>query len=387
MIRLSVYDVKLFSDQFQGNNGSRTSVDSIRPPDIARRNQQLGGLQMDLIGVIGDGAFMLRLVEIVEKRLQGGFWICDLPSRETFWSDGMYAILDVDRTQVSPVLGAVNARVHPDDRLAASELEMIVSGGMTVDREMRIVTDNGRLRWVSKHIEFVMNADRKPARMIGILFDITQEVELRHAVGAHRQRFNVLAQAATLFAWSADPDGSVERISGWNTVTGLPEQSAEGWNWAAGVHPQDRDGAVDSWREAVESGQPYERELRLLRHDGGYRWILARASPVRGADGVILEWIGAAVDIQARKEWVMDPMNCLGVTGAQLRAARGLLNWSVSHLAEVSGISSSAIRRLEEFDGMTKGEAAALSALKAALSRAGVEFIFPPSGKPGVRPA
>jgi len=342
---------------------------------------------MDLGGVIGDVYFIRRLVEIVEKRLQGGFWICDLPSRETFWSDGMFALLDADRMQVSPMLGAVNARVHPDDRLAASELEMIVSGGMTVDREMRIVTDNGRLRWVSKHIEFVMNANGKPARMIGILFDITQEVELRQAVAAHRQRFNVLAQAATLFVWSAGPDGSVERISGWNALTGLPEQSAEGWNWAKGVHPDDREAVVESWQAAISSGQPYERELRLIRPDGGHLWVLARASPVRSANGSILEWIGATVDIHARKEWVMDPTNSVNITGAQLRAARGLLNWSVNRLAEESGISASTIRRLEEFDGMTRSEAAALSALKAAVAGAGVEFIFPPNGKPGVRPA
>ena len=330
---------------------------------------------------------MLRLVNIVEKRLQGGFWICDLPSRQTFWSDGMYAILDVDRTQVSPVLGAVNARVHPEDRLSPSELEMIVLGGMTIDRDMRVITDSGRLRWVSKHIEFVTNASGKPVRMIGILFDITQEVELRQAVAAHRQRFNVLAQASTLFVWSANPDGGVERISGWNAVTGLPEQSAEGWSWVAGVHPQDRDGVVESWRGAVASGQPYERELRLLRPDGGHLWVLARASPVRGADGAILEWIGATVDIHARKEWVIDARNSFGVTGAQVRAARGLLNWSVNRLAEESDVSASTIRRLEEFDGTTRSEAAALSALKIALSGAGIEFIFTPNGKPGVRPA
>ena len=107
---------------------------------------------MDLAGCLGDGDFVPRLVEIVEKRLQGGFWICDLPSRETIWSDGMFALLDVDRTLVAPVLGSVNARVHADDRLSPFELEMILTSGMTIDREMRVITDVGRLRWVSKHV-------------------------------------------------------------------------------------------------------------------------------------------------------------------------------------------------------------------------------------------
>lgn len=342
---------------------------------------------MDLGGVIGDGEFVLRLVHIVEERLRGGFWICDLPSRETFWSDGMFDLLDVDRTKFVPVLGAVNARVHVDDRLSPSELETIVSSGAIVDRELRVITDSGRLRWVSKHIEFVNNARGVPVRMIGILFDITHEVELRQAVATHRQRFNVLADAATLFVWSTGADGYSERNPGLAAITGLPEQSTEGWNWAGGIHPDDRESVVQSWRASLESGKPYEQELRLLKRDGGYLWVLARASPVRSANGFILEWIGAAIDIHARKEWAVDPDNAMGVTGSQIRGARGILNWSVNRLGSEASVPSSSIRRLEEFDGVTKGEVLLLEPIKTCLQRAGIEFIFPPTGKPGVRPA
>jgi transcriptional regulator with XRE-family HTH domain len=62
-------------------------------------------------------------------------------------------------------------------------------------------------------------------------------------------------------------------------------------------------------------------------------------------------------------------------------------NWSVRELSEAAKISSSTIRRLEESNGPPPTVEAALAPLQEALENAGVEFLFPPNGKPGVRPA
>ena len=48
-------------------------------------------------------------------------------------------------------------------------------------------------------------------------------------------------------------------------------------------------------------GDTYEVELRYRRHDGEYRWYLARAEPLLDADGQIVEWFGASTDIHDRK--------------------------------------------------------------------------------------
>ncbi|WP_245473873.1 helix-turn-helix domain-containing protein [Bradyrhizobium zhanjiangense] len=73
------------------------------------------------------------------------------------------------------------------------------------------------------------------------------------------------------------------------------------------------------------------------------------------------------------------------MTGAQLRAARGMLNWSVKQLAARTGISAAVIRRLEEQNGLLRLPDETLTTLCATLSSAGIEFIFG-AGKPGVRP-
>lgn len=70
------------------------------------------------------------------------------------------------------------------------------------------------------------------------------------------------------------------------------------------------------------------------------------------------------------------------VTSAQIRAARGLLNWTVRDLSERSGVHRNTVTRIET-EATTGGHA--LSAIRAALEAAGVEFIAENGGGAGVR--
>jgi len=63
------------------------------------------------------------------------------------------------------------------------------------------------------------------------------------------------------------------------------------------------------------------------------------------------------------------------ISAAQLRAARGLLNWSARELSERSGVSQSAILRAERGKDRTRMHEHGLLAIKAALEKHGVEFL------------
>jgi formate hydrogenlyase transcriptional activator len=52
----------------------------------------------------------------------------------------------------------------------------------------------------------------------------------------------------------------------------------------------------------LASGAAYEVELRLRKHDGSYRWFLARYNPVRDDKGQIMRWYVASTDIEERKQ-------------------------------------------------------------------------------------
>jgi len=70
----------------------------------------------------------------------------------------------------------------------------------------------------------------------------------------------------------------------------------------------------------------------------------------------------------------------------QMRAARALLGWKQTDLADASGVGIATIRRIEAAAGQVTGAAATLWKLQAALENAGIEFIAPDGTKgPGVR--
>lgn len=71
------------------------------------------------------------------------------------------------------------------------------------------------------------------------------------------------------------------------------------------------------------------------------------------------------------------------MTGAQVRAARGLLNWTVRMLAEKAGVHRNTITNIET--GKYNSDAGTLDAIRKAFEAAGVEFIEKNGGGPGVR--
>ena len=72
----------------------------------------------------------------------------------------------------------------------------------------------------------------------------------------------------------------------------------------------------------------------------------------------------------------------MGISSAQLRAARALLRWSALDLAKASKVGVATIRRVETIEGEIPVTAANEAALRAALESAGVEFIDENGGAP-----
>jgi transcriptional regulator with XRE-family HTH domain len=71
------------------------------------------------------------------------------------------------------------------------------------------------------------------------------------------------------------------------------------------------------------------------------------------------------------------------ITGAQIRAARGLLGWRVDTLAARAGVSEMTIRRAESVDGTPSMRTPTLLAIQRALEDGGVMFQDASDQRPG----
>jgi DNA-binding XRE family transcriptional regulator len=73
------------------------------------------------------------------------------------------------------------------------------------------------------------------------------------------------------------------------------------------------------------------------------------------------------------------------ITSAQIRAARGMLDWSRKDLAEHSGVSFASMMRIESFEGVPASNFKTLESIKLAFEKSGIEFIGSPESGAGVR--
>ena len=67
------------------------------------------------------------------------------------------------------------------------------------------------------------------------------------------------------------------------------------------IHREDAVHLDRSFGEALENGAAFENQNRIVRPDGGVRWIYNHAQPYFDADGKLIKYIGAILDITERK--------------------------------------------------------------------------------------
>ena len=89
----------------------------------------------------------------------------------------------------------------------------------------------------------------------------------------------------------------------WRDYADLKSEPADASGWDVFLHANDLKAWVEGWKHAVRVGDPFEFTCRLrCAATGLYRWHLARAVPIRSAQGVVEGWLGTATDIHARQE-------------------------------------------------------------------------------------
>ena len=70
---------------------------------------------------------------------------------------------------------------------------------------------------------------------------------------------------------------------------------------------------------------------------------------------------------------------------AQIRAARALLGWSQNQLARRAGVGPATLQRIEQSNGIVKGNFSTILKIQKALEQAGIHFIEDDAGEIGVR--
>jgi PAS domain S-box-containing protein len=266
-----------------------------------------------------------------------GTWDWDIPTDRVL-ADPRFVLLFGTQAQAAdgmPIAEYIKA-VHPADLARVKEaMTRAMKTGEPFHEEYRLVQKDGTVRWIDARGRCRFDETGKPARFPGAAVDITDRKASEQAAREADGRFHLMAESMAQKIYTASPTGGIDYLNQqWAEFSGVPLEQLAGRGWLEITHPDDREEAVRRWNESIEQGHPFEFELRQRRRDGGYRWHLSRAHPIRDAEGKIVRWIGSSTDIddqrRSREElerMVEERTDNLKASVAELEA----FSYSISH--------------------------------------------------------
>lgn len=246
-----------------------------------------------------------QLQEELELAVDGsdlGTFHCPMPMGEIRWNTRCKALFWLP-PDAEIDFDLFYARLHPDDR---DRVRQAVVACVEDDRPYRVtyrvVSPEGEVRYVFATGRTYYNRDGRPLRFDGTACDVTERELGEEALRDSAARFRQLADAMPQIVWTARPDGVLDYTNRrWYEYIQRSPDEVSPADWHLNVHPDDFPAAAEVWATAIRTGEPYAVEFRVRRADGVFRWFLVRALPIRGEDGVILQWYGTCTDVDDQR--------------------------------------------------------------------------------------
>ncbi|MCZ4223354.1 PAS domain S-box protein [Pedobacter rhodius] len=183
-----------------------------------------------------------------------------------------------------------------------------------------IQPNTNEVKWIRVVGKSVPPTKLRPARFLGVIMDITTEVEHRLAIEESEARFRNMAEATDVFIAVGDLNGNATYFNNaWTRVTGRLMHELLAFGWVDLIHPEDKERYVNLYLSAFEKQEPFTGEFRILGTDGEYKWLLAKGTPRFHTDGTFMGYISSSVDITELKKDEIRKNDFIGMVSHELK--------------------------------------------------------------------
>ena len=240
----------------------------------------------------------------IEQRLRLFGKVCEALQHalvNQVWLDFSGQTLDFVRSHPEAWMTAV----HPEDREAALRAFWGgVRSGQGFAMETRSLRDrDGTYRWHLNQAVVLRDAEGKVLKFVGTTTDIDDQKRAEEKIRQSEKEARQLLDLSPLHIAELGPDGA--RLYTNRASLDYYGITLEEWQKAdlqQVLHPQDAEFVKKDLPGKLQSGSPFEYEVRLKRKDGRYRWFHYRfLSPMSDEEGHTTRWYTAGTDINDRK--------------------------------------------------------------------------------------
>jgi len=235
-----------------------------------------------------------------------GSWELDLIANTGSASAEWFQIMGRDPSLKLPLAEDFAAVIHPEDleRVRAEHAKALTQrNGSQYD--FRIITPDGKVRWIEARLITFFNNAGTAIRMVGTSQDVSARKHVEIALQESEARLAAAQARAKMGSWRRDlqtleAQWSEEMYRLFNRDPELKPPSFI--EFVRLIHSDDRQAFTQSYNRYIRKGGNYQIDFRVLQPDGQCMWIEARSETVRDASGRVLLLLGTAQDITARKQ-------------------------------------------------------------------------------------
>jgi PAS domain S-box-containing protein len=244
----------------------------------------------------------------VLDNVQDAVWSAELSGQFVFLSPMMSRIYG---RPLEELLATPNFWIeagHPEDQdiIRASGERLLCDKKVFV--EYRIILPDGEVRWVADQKFLVQSNPDKPARLVGVVSDITNRKQMESALATERRRLADILKGTNAGTWEWNVQtGETIFNERWANIVGytlaeLSPISIE--TWVRLAHPDDLKISGELLEQHFKGETDYyEMEARMRHKDGHWVWVIDRGKVATWTtDGKPLLMSGTHQDITARKQ-------------------------------------------------------------------------------------
>ena len=246
----------------------------------------------------------LNLIEESQEIAHLGNWYLDIPSEEFQWSDEMYRIFGQMKDNFSPTIETFKQLVHTDDREALDIwFDQSLAGVKPGALEFRIVTPQGKIRWIRGDGRLTSDQKGEANKMIGFVLDITERRTAQKDIEGI-----IKSSPVIIFILNIKEDYPAYLQYGMKNCLGYSDEQIEAMNgnYTKALLPPE---FIKTYRDTIQKkypslkdGEAIEYECQLKNSKGKWLYFLSKEFVFsRNPNGTPAQIIGFSMDITNKK--------------------------------------------------------------------------------------
>ena len=222
-------------------------------------------------------------------------------------SPSIETTLGIPREEWLARAGVWEDAIHPDDRERVVEVSRHAAEfGEPFRIEYRAFHRDGRMLWIREDCVLIRDEVGEPVYWLGLMLDVSEFALAQRDLQEVQTKFGALVEQIPAIVYIDEADErmtttyvspQIEPLLGYTQHDYMTDPDL----WTSMLHPDDRDGAVETYLRGRESGEPFVFEYRLVAKDGSIVWFRDSAIVLPDGEGRPQFIQGVMLDITERK--------------------------------------------------------------------------------------